>query len=289
MSQKQTQQPRGKIYLVPVPIGNLGDITLRALEVLKSVELIAAEDTRQTRFLLSHYNIAPPRLISFHKFNERSREQELLSHLENGKDLGVVSDAGTPGISDPAMGLVSMAIAHQIDIVALPGATAFLPALTASGLHRGQFTFLGFLPLKPKARQAELLRIRDSLLPCIVYEAPHRVQELIRELYELCGARKASLARELTKLHEEYVRSDLQKLSGEGSFRIQGEFVLIIDAAPAGILAQDKQAEELIRQLLDAGVSPKDLVKIMGAALGFKRNQVYELLLKIQKERELLP
>lgn len=280
-----TRNSPGSIYLVPVPIGNLGDITLRGLEILKSVELIAAEDTRKTRFLLSQYQISIPKLLSFHKFNERSRLDTLFEHLEKGKDLAVVSDAGSPGISDPAMDLVAEAIAKGYRVMALPGASALLPAISASGLNRGPFVFLGFLPLKGKARQEALMQIRDSRFPVVVYEAPHRIEALIKELYELCGKRKVCLAREISKLYEEYIRGDLEQLSQQGSFTLKGEFVMVIDANEAPE-RPNTDAEGLARLLLEDKVKPQTVSKALQQSCGLKRNEAYELVLKIRTDLE---
>lgn len=282
MASKREIKPCGRLYLVPVPVGNLGDITLRALEVLKSVELIAAEDTRNARFLLQRYDIPVPRLISFHKFNERSREDILLRHLETGKDLAVISDAGTPGLSDPAQELVAQAVANSIVVIALPGASALLPALTGSGLNSGAFLFLGFLPAKRKLRDAALDRIASSFCPVVLYEAPHRVEALLNELHRLCGARRACLARELTKLHEEFIRGDLQTLSQPGAFNPKGEFVIIIDAAETAADAPVTEPEKLALALLEENVETQSAIRLLGRISGLKRNQAYQLLLRLR-------
>jgi len=275
----------GKLWLVPVPIGNLGDITLRALEVLKSVSLIAAEDTRNARFLLTRYEIPAPRLISFHKFNERSREDSLIQHLMAGQDLAVISDAGTPGLSDPAMELVASAISKGFEVIALPGASALLPALTASGLNRGPFLFLGFLPTQRKTRQQALSKIRDSIYTVVLYEAPHRIFELLNELWEQCGNRMISLGRELTKLHEEHIRGDLETLREPGSFNPKGEFVLVIEGAEPAQQCSEAQIHELAQLLVDEGIAINPAAKILSRAYGLKRNQAYQFLLDLQRQR----
>lgn len=275
----------GKLWLVPVPIGNLGDITLRALEVLKTVTLIAAEDTRNARFLLSRYDIPVPRLLSFHKFNERSRENVLLQHLMDGMDLAVISDAGTPGLSDPAMELVTAAIAKGFDVIALPGASALLPALTASGLNQGPFLFLGFLPNQRKARQQVLTQIRDSRYTVVLYEAPHRIVDLLTELLDLCGNRRISLGRELTKLHEEHIRGDLETLREPDSFTLKGEFVLVIEGTRLERDASDREPRELAELLLTEGLGIGPATKILMRVHGLKRNQAYQLLLGLQTQQ----
>jgi len=279
---KQNAGPSGKLYLVPVPIGNLGDITLRALEVLKSVSLIAAEDTRNARFLLNRYEIPVPKLLSFHKFNERSRENELILHLISGLDVAVISDAGTPGLSDPAADLVTLAVSRGIEVIALPGASALLPALTASGLNRGPFLFLGFLPIKRKLKDQALQRIKDSFCPVVIYEAPHRVRALLEELYKVCGPRQISIGRELTKLHEEHIRGDLASLSRPDCFTLKGEFVIVIDANEEQEQGSASDPSDLARLLLSEGIASSSAVKILCQVQGLKRNQAYQLLLDLQ-------
>lgn len=222
---------KGVIFLVPVPIGNLGDITLRALDTLKSTSLIACEDTRKTGFLLSHYQIKAPKLISFHKFNERSREQALLDHLNEGKDLCIVSDAGTPCISDPAQEFVSRAIAAGYPVTALPGATAIIPAFCISGFRHPCFQFLGFLPDKPKARREVLSQTATYPHLTILYESVHKLQKTLKELHDIIGDRQVAVCRELSKLHEECVRGSLSDILADDQITAKGEFVIVIDAA----------------------------------------------------------
>ena len=277
-------QTSGNLYLVPVPIGNLGDITLRALEVLSSVELIAAEDTRTTSFLLNHHGIAYQELISYHKFNERARINLLIDHLRSGKDLAVVSDAGTPALSDPASILVDAAIEEDIPVIALPGASALLPALTASGLNDGPFLFLGFLPTKAKHRSQFLNQIKASPHPIVLYEAPHRIEKLMCELQQLLDDRRVCLAREITKLHEEYIRGTLTELSEPGRIKAKGEFVVVIDKAPEANQPNTQQIEQLVTLLKQEGISISSATKILMQATGIKRNQAYRLLLDKEEE-----
>ena len=199
----------GVIFLVPVPIGNLGDITLRAIETLQKAELIACEDTRKTSFLLAQYKIALPKLISFHKYNERQREAGLFEHLKSGKDLVVVSDAGSPGISDPCEKLVQTALQQGIEVIALPGASALIPAISVSGFSARQFQFIGFLPLEAHKRLSKIQEISLYPYPTVIYEAPHRILSLLGELLETCGDRSVCLCREISKLHEEHVYGSL--------------------------------------------------------------------------------
>jgi 16S rRNA (cytidine1402-2'-O)-methyltransferase len=222
---------RGTLYLVGTPIGNLDDITLRALQTLKDADLIACEDTRQTAKLLNHYQIKKP-TVSYHEHNEMTRAAELIVHLERGDNVAVVSDAGMPGVSDPGYRLVALAVRHHIRVVPIPGASAFLSALVASGLPTDSFRFGGFLPPKAGARRTVLEAIRDSSRTQIFYEAPHRIVECVRNIVEMLGPeRHLVIAREVTKLHEEFLRGRAEEVLEELESRgeIKGEITLLID------------------------------------------------------------
>src|SRR5208337_3219750 len=221
------------LYLVATPIGNLEDITLRALRVLKEVDLIACEDTRQTLKLLSHYAIHT-RTVSYHEHNEMTKAAELVVDLEGGAKIALVTDAGMPGISDPGFRLITLAIRHHVPVVPIPGASAFLAALVASGLPTDSFRFSGFLPAKPGQRRTFLESIRESPRTQIFYEAPHRVKEALQDIVDVLGAeRHVVVAREVTKLHEEFLRGRaaeiLQTLNARGE--IKGEITLLIGKA----------------------------------------------------------
>lgn len=221
------------LYLVATPIGNLEDITLRALRVLKEADLIACEDTRQTQKLLNHYGIAT-RTTSYHEHNEMTRAPELVLELEQGARIALVSDAGMPGISDPGFRLITLAIRHRLPVVPIPGASAFLAALVASGLPTDAFRFSGFLPAKSGQRRKFLESIRDSSRTQVLYEAPHRLREALKDVVEILGAdRYVVVAREVTKLHEEFLRGRaselLQTLDARGE--IKGEITLLIGKA----------------------------------------------------------
>ncbi len=224
---------RGTLYLVGTPIGNLEDITLRALQTLKDVDLIACEDTRHTANLLNHYGIEKPTL-SYHEHNELTRAAEVVVHLERGDNVAVVSDAGMPGVSDPGYRLVALAIRHHIRVVPIPGASAFLSALVASGLPTEAFHFGGFLPAKSGARRTALEAVRNSPRTQIFYEAPHRIVESVRDVVETLGAeRHIVMAREVTKLHEEFLRGRAQDVLAQLEKRedIRGEITLLIGKA----------------------------------------------------------
>lgn len=216
------------LYVVPTPIGNLEDITLRALHVLKNVDVIAAEDTRTTKFLLDHYNIEKP-LLSFYSHNEQVRVPQIIERLKKGDAVAIVSDAGTPGISDPAFSIITAAIQNEIKIVPLPGATALIPALVASGLPTHEFVFEGFLPHK-KGRKTKLERLSNEERTIVLYESPHRILKTLEELLEYFGDRNIVIARELTKKFEEIIRGRLYNLVYNYTFHsIKGEFVLVIE------------------------------------------------------------
>jgi len=217
----------GKLFIVSTPIGNLGDITFRAIDTLKNVPMIAAEDTRHSKILLSHYGIQTP-VISYFEHNRFSRIPKIIDHLTLGKDLAVITDAGTPGISDPAYKLIREALKYDITIESIPGASASLAALVSSGLPTDRFLFEGFLPPK-KGRQSRINKIKDENATCIYYESPKRLQRTLKQLLEILGDRPAVVARELTKLHEEIVRGTLSELVVHFSQKTpKGECVILV-------------------------------------------------------------
>jgi len=218
---------KGVLYIVSTPIGHLGDMTHRSVEVLKQVHVIAAEDTRRTRVLLNHYQI-DAKLSSFHSFNQEKKGERFVDLLCAGKDVALVSDAGTPGISDPLFHLTRLALDRGIEIQSLPGPSAVLAALTVSGLPMDRFVFEGFLPLKKK-RKARIQEIADQKYTVVLYESPHRIQKTLRELHAVLGNRKAVVARELTKMYEEVLRGDLEELAEmAGKKKWKGEITLVI-------------------------------------------------------------
>ncbi len=227
----------GRLYVVPTPIGNLEDITLRALNVLKGVDIIAAEDTRTTKVLLDHYGIEKP-LLSFFSHNEQVRVPQIIQRLKNGDSVALVSDAGTPGISDPAYSIIAASIENDITIVPLPGPTAFVPALIASGFSTHEFVFEGFLPHK-KGRRTKLERLKGEERTIILYESVHRIEKTLKELLEYLGDREIMIARELTKKFEELIRGRISAvIASLPEMTMKGEFVFVIsgestDAEPA--------------------------------------------------------
>lgn len=273
---------KGVIFLVPVPIGNLKDITLRALELLAQVRLIACEDTRKTAFLLNHFEIEPPKLLSFHKFNERSREKSIFAYLEKGEDLAIVSDAGSPAISDPAQALVAEAINRDYTVQALPGATALIPALCVSGFNTQAFQFLGFLPPKRKERDFVLRQVAQYPHPSIIYESVHHLKTTLAEMLCYFPERKIAIAREISKLHEECVRGKLQEIVEEYKITEKGEFVIVVDAAPAlEIEFPNAEAEKMLQT--GAGKKSKVLAAELSDRFGISKNTAYKYVLEHRK------
>jgi 16S rRNA (cytidine1402-2'-O)-methyltransferase len=262
------------LYLVATPIGNLEDITLRALRVLKEADLIACEDTRQTQKLLNHYGITT-RTTSYHEHNELTRAAELAVELEQGARIALVTDAGMPGISDPGFRLISLAIRHHIPVVPIPGSSAFLAALVASGLPTDSFRFSGFLPAKVGQRRQVLESIRESPRTQVFYEAPHRVKEALEDIVEILGGeRHVVIAREVTKIHEEFLRGHahqvLETLKARGD--IKGEITLLIGkmeateqrALPSRVSVRQRVEQIIAEEKLDEKAALKKVAKEMG-------------------------
>ncbi|HLR23887.1 MAG TPA: 16S rRNA (cytidine(1402)-2'-O)-methyltransferase [Pseudogracilibacillus sp.] len=223
------ESDKGKLYIVPTPIGNLDDMTFRAVQTLKNVDLILAEDTRHTQKLLSHFSITT-RLLSFHQHNTAARMQDVLERLLEGKDLALVSDAGMPAISDPGYELVKEAILQEVQVITLPGANAVLPALVGSGLPTEEFLFYGFLPRKQKAKTDELVRLSKYPATIILYESPFRVKETLRQIEKHVGNRQVVISREISKIHEQYIRGTCQELvEWVEEHAIKGECCILIE------------------------------------------------------------
>ncbi len=220
----------GTLYVVSTPIGNLEDITFRAVRTLSEVDLIAAEDTRTTGNLLRHFDIHKP-LVSYFSYNEARRTPELIAKLKSGSSIAVVSDAGTPGISDPAFRIIRAALDENIDVCAIPGPSAFLPALIVSGLPTERFVFEGFLPVK-KGRKTKLEELKEEKRTIILYESPHRIQRTLNDLYEYVGDRQISVSREITKKFEETIRGDVKFVQAHFHLhKVRGEFVIVISSS----------------------------------------------------------
>jgi 16S rRNA (cytidine1402-2'-O)-methyltransferase len=281
------QVATGCLYLVGTPIGNLEDITLRALRILKEADQIACEDTRHTQKLLTHYDIHKP-LVSYHEHNELTRAPELVMAMEQGAKIALVSDAGMPLVSDPGHRLVTLCLRHRIPVVPIPGPSALLASLSASGMPSEEFLFMGFLPARSGERRRALERLRIEERTIILYEAPHRVAECVAEALEVLGDRPACLAREVTKLHEEFLRGKLSEILAALEERpARGEITLILgppDAANGRVLADSAQSlaarvEELMHQ---AKLDRKEALKLAAKERGLTRRAAYNQMLGSQ-------
>jgi 16S rRNA (cytidine1402-2'-O)-methyltransferase len=271
----------GTLYLVATPIGNLADITHRALQVLSDVDLIACEDTRHTHKLLNHYGINT-KTISYHEHNEQQRATELIDRLKQGTNIAVVSDAGTPSISDPGFRLVRAAVENDIPITPVPGPSALITALIAAGLPTDEFFFAGFLPSRTNARRARLAELQAVPGTLIFYEAPHRLAATLNDAYEILGEREAVVARELTKLHEEIKRGLLSKLAADYTEKtdIRGEIVVLIDRNVIGAsINQATSIATLVDQFEQAGMDHRAALKKAARELGLSRAEAYRKLL----------
>ena len=264
------------LYLIATPIGNLEDITLRALRVLREVATIACEDTRQTQKLLEHFEIRKP-LISYHEHNEAARTAELVSMLERGESIALVSDAGTPLVSDPGYRLVTAAIEKGLPVVPIPGASAVLAALAASGLPTDQFRFIGFLPAKAGARRRALEELEHEPATAVCYESPHRILETLSDISEILGQRRIALARELTKIHEEFLRGSAAEIRARLEERgsIKGEITLVIARSEERAAIEDPAAE--VARLQKEGLGRMEAIKTVAKLMGLPKREVYRL------------
>lgn len=275
------QKEIGTLYIVATPIGNLEDITLRAIRVLREVDLIAAEDTRHTLKLLNHLEISKP-LISYYRHNEDVKSDVLIEKLKEGKNIALVSDAGTPGISDPGEEIVKKCIEENINIIPIPGACAMVTALVASGLDTKEFTFYGFLPMNKKLRKAKLAEISENENTIVIYEAPHKLDSTLEDLKQVLKDRKITIARELTKIHEEFIRGNLENIEDKVS-NIKGEFVLIIEGKKKESSSQDKFAnmslEEHYEFYAKEGLEKKEIIKLIAKDRKVAKNEIYRYFL----------
>lgn len=275
-SPEQTVPPAGSLFVVATPIGNLGDITLRAIDTLRSVSVIVAEDTRHSRTLLTHLGIATP-MSAYHEHNEAREAPRLVRRMLNGESIALISDAGTPLLSDPGARLVSVALDAGLRVIPIPGASALLSAIVASGVSAERFTFLGFLPRKGGERESMLRFIARSPYTVVVYESPQRISATLENLVGAgCGDRRAALARELTKRFEEVRRGTIASLHGATADRVRGEVVLVIagavESAPSEVAARD-----LVTLMRSEGASSRDIIGRLTDELGVPRNVAYKL------------
>jgi 16S rRNA (cytidine1402-2'-O)-methyltransferase len=269
----------GILYIVATPIGNLEDITLRAIRTLKEADVIAAEDTRHTQVLLKHFAINTP-LTSFHEHNERAKTARLVTRLERGESIALVSDAGTPAISDPGYRLVVAAIGAGIRVIPIAGPSALIAALSAAGLPTDGFDFRGFLPARKQERRSKLQELRDGRYTMVFYETPHRLQESLDDVREILGDRRMVLAREVTKLHEEFLRGRISEVIGEVSRReIRGEMTLVIEGCSDSNAASEEALVDEIDKLKGEGMRIKEIAEIIGEKYGYSKREIYRLAL----------
>lgn len=277
---------KGTLYLVATPIGNLEDITLRAIRVLKEVDLVAAEDTRQTVKLLNHFDIKKP-LVSYYEHNKIVKGNYLVEQLLEGKNIALVSDAGTPGISDPGEDMVGLCMENEIQVTMVPGPVAAVTGLVLSGLPAGRFAFEGFLPMNKRVRKQRINLLKDELRTIVLYEAPHKLVYTLKDLYEILGNRRITLARELTKKFEEVVRCNLDEaLLKYESESPRGEYVLVIEGADEEKILEEKKnewdvmsLEEHYKMYIDKGMEKKEAMKKVAKDRGITRREVYNSLL----------
>lgn len=273
----------GKLYIVPTPIGNLKDMTLRGLEALKEADFVAAEDTRQTLKLLNHFGIKKS-LISYHQHNENGKSQDLIDLLEQGKNIALVSDAGTPGISDPGCVVIRECIKKNLDFEVLPGATAITTAVVNSGLDTTGFTFKGFLPRENKDRTAVIEKLKDSQETLIFYEAPHRLLNTLQFLLDNLGNRRMAACRELTKMHEEIYRNNIEDVIEYFKDKNpRGEFVLVVEGKTDEEIEMEHRSSwenmsitEHIQKYIDEGLSKKEAVKKVAKDRNMQKSEVYK-------------
>lgn len=265
----------GILYIVATPIGNLEDITLRALRILKEVDLIAAEDTRHSLKLLNHYGISKP-LISYWSEKEKIRSEELIQKLRSGLSVALISDAGTPGISDPGHVLIQRALEEGFQIVPVPGASALTAALSVAGLSTAEFVFVGFMPPKSSHRQKALRSLMNEQRTLIFYEAPHRIIETLADMSDIFGARRAAIFREITKFHEEAFRGTLPELVEKlEQSTVAGEYVLVVEGMQSGEVSFEAALAEAVA-LMKKGKGRKEAVKIIAEQYGLSKKELYD-------------
>jgi len=261
------------LYLIPTPIGNLDDITLRAIKVLNEVEVIFSEDTRVTSLLLNHLNIKK-KLISSHEYNEQNNKEKLLEYLKKGYSVGVVSDRGTPVISDPGYFLAETAIKNNYNVVSLPGATALIPALTSSGIEPMPFLFYGFLNSKDSKRKKELEHLKNNKYTMIFYEAPHRINKTLDDMLEIFGNRQISISREITKKFEEVYRGTISEVKEETK-EIKGEIVIVVSGNKEEIKFDDISIIDHVNMYIKNGMNSKEAIKKTAEDRNMKKSDIY--------------
>ena len=265
---------RPSLYLIPTPLGNLDDITIRGLKTLEMVDVLFCEDTRETKKLLSKYNIQN-KLVSCHEFNEEKMKDRVLSYLSGGFNVGIVTDQGTPLISDPGYKITSLVVSNGYDIVSLPGPTAFVPALTVSLLAPHPFLFYGFLNAKESKRKKELEKLKDYSFTLIFYEAPHRLLETLNNMLEILGDRNICIAREISKKYEEIIRGTIREILAKG-FVIKGEFVVVVDGAKQSFDFSNMSIVDHVDFYIKDGNTKNDAIKLVAKERGIPKSIVYK-------------
>lgn len=269
------------VYLIPTPIGNLDDITLRAINTLKMVEVIFSEDTRVTSLLLNHLNIKK-KLISSHEYNEKENEEKFLKYLEDGNDVGIVTDRGTPIISDPGYDLVKVAIEKGYNVVGLPGPTALIPALITSGLNPSPFLFYGFLNSKQSKRSKELEELKKEKATIIFYESPHRLKETLEDINKIFGNRKISISKEISKKYEEVVRGTITEVIDKFD-NIKGEFVVVVEGNTDCVDYTNISVVEHVTAYIKEGNSVNDAIKLVAKDRNVAKKEIYNIYHNISK------
>ncbi|MCZ6623520.1 MAG: 16S rRNA (cytidine(1402)-2'-O)-methyltransferase [Deltaproteobacteria bacterium] len=279
----------GILYIVATPIGNLEDITLRALRILKEVDLIAAEDTRHTKTLLNHYGIHTP-LTSYHDHNEKTKAHALVARLEQGENVALVSDAGTPTLSDPGYRLVRESVEAGVNVVPVPGASALTAVLSASGLPTDRFVFEGFLSAKKRERRERLQGLREESRTLVFYEAPHRLKGSLQDLLEVLGDREVVLGREVTKIYEEFIRGRLSEVTAlAGSREWRGEITLVVKGSEGRKAPADDLLTAEIQRLRRKGMRVKEIAELLGERFSYPKREVYRLALEREEKSDTIP
>lgn len=265
----------GTLYIIPTPIGNLEDITLRSINTLKDVDLIFCEDTRETGSLLKYLDIKK-RLIANHNYNEKDNIDKLIKYLKDGMNIGLVSDRGTPIISDPGWKLIKEVVENNLNVISLPGATALIPALTVSGLDATSFLFYGFLSNKEEERKKELQKLKDITYTLIFYEAPHRVKETLLNMLEILGDRSINISREISKIYEEHIRGKISDIINNEN-EIKGEIVIVVSGNKEVKEYSKKDIIDYIDYNINNGLSPNEAIKQVSKDLNISKNNVYKM------------
>jgi len=273
---------KGTLYIVSTPIGNLEDITLRAVKILKEVDVIAAEDTRHSSKLLTHYGISKP-LISYWGEKEKVKSTVILERLHSGQSVALISDAGTPGISDPGAVLIKRALEEGMSVVSIPGASALIAALSISGLSTEEFTFIGFLPVRKNQRQKVLKELSLEPRTLVFYEAPHRILETMSDMEEIFGERKAAVVKEISKIHEEILRGSISEILNKLEIStIAGEYVIVVERRAGEMRLTTGDAISEVSALMKKGLGRKEAVKKVAEAYGLSKKELYDKSLEVE-------